>query len=123
MTSSNLRTPVAVRPHENGDPAFWKIATLGIVLLKKTCVCDAQKRPFTCTQKAKTGLENIPSSGPGQVAYLPNGQGSEQVTSNKVINKDEQEVAPGKQDGRAAWPKDKLQFKFFSQTMGLESET
>ena len=53
---------------------------------KKTCVCDAQKRPFTCTQKAKTGLEKIPSGGLGQVTYLPNEQGSEQVTSNKVIN-------------------------------------
>ena len=55
-------------------------------ILKKPCVCDAQKRLFTRTQKNKTGLENIPFGGPGQVAYLPNGQGSQQLTSNKVIN-------------------------------------
>ena len=53
---------------------------------KKTFAFDARERLSTCTQKAKTGLEKIPSGGPVQVAYLPNGQGSEQVTSNKVIN-------------------------------------
>ena len=53
---------------------------------KKTFAFDARERLSTCTQKAKTGIEKIPSGGPVQVAYLPNGQGSEQVTSNKVIN-------------------------------------
>ena len=77
MTSSNLRTSVAVGPHENDDLAFWKISTLRIVLLKKTLCLWCLKKAFTRTQKDKTGLENIPSGGPGQVAYLPNGQGSQ----------------------------------------------
>ena len=39
-----LRTPVAVCPHENGDPAFWKIATLRTVLLKRweSCMAEGQ---------------------------------------------------------------------------------
>lgn len=33
--------------------------------------------------------------------------------TDKNINYDEQDVALGKQDMRAAWPRDKLEFKFF----------
>ena len=34
-------------------------------------------------------------------------------SSNKIINWDDQEVALGKQNVRAACPKDKLEFKIF----------
>ena len=84
MTSSNLRASVAVCPHENSDPAFWKISTLGIVL-KRPAFFDARKRLFTFTQKTKTGLEKMVSGSPGQVAYLPHGQGSQQVISKGLF--------------------------------------
>ena len=52
---------------------------------KKTCVFVARKRLFTCTQKTKTGLEKIVSGSPGQVAYLPHGQGCQQVISKGLF--------------------------------------
>ena len=41
------------------------------------------------------------------------GKGPDNSTSNKIINFDEQRVALGKQNVKAAYPKDKLEFKFF----------
>ena len=40
-------------------------------------------------------------------------KGSGKSTSNKIINQDQQEVASGKQNMRAACQKDKLEIKFF----------
>ena len=64
------------------------------------------------------GSKKFSSSNPGQVdflaeqvtfeAYLPNEQ-----ESNEVFNWAKQKVALGKQNVRAACPKDKLEFKFF----------
>lgn len=42
------------------------------------------------------------------------GKGLSKSSSNKIIDKDKQEVATGKQDMWAACPKDKLEFKLFS---------
>ena len=42
------------------------------------------------------------------------GKGLGTSSSNEVINPEEQEVAPGNQNLRAAYPKDKLESKFFS---------
>ena len=44
------------------------------------------------------------------MAHLPKGPGKS--SSNKINNYDEPEVALGKQNERAACPKDKLEFKF-----------
>ena len=44
----------------------------------------------------------------------PMGKDPSKLCSNKVINQEEQEVAPGNQNVRAAYPKDKLESKFFS---------
>lgn len=62
-------------------------------------------------------------------AYVHNLQESRQlIQSNKKINFDEQEVAPGKQNVRAACPKDKMESRFFSrssvvqQAISLENE-
>ena len=41
------------------------------------------------------------------------GKGLSKSSSNEIINKDEQEVAPGKQNMRAACSKDKREFQFF----------
>ena len=58
MTSSNLRTSVVVRPHENDDLAFWKISTLRIVLLKKTPVFVMPKKGFLHVhRRIKQGLK------------------------------------------------------------------
>ena len=42
------------------------------------------------------------------------GKGAGKSPSNKIINLDEQEVAPGKQNGRGTCPKDNLECKLFS---------
>ena len=42
------------------------------------------------------------------------GKGLDKSSSDKIINWEEQEVAPGKRNARSARPKDKLEFKFFS---------
>lgn len=53
----------------------------------------------------------------GQVAFkaylLPKGQGFRKSPSNKIIDYNQQEVALGKQNARAAGPKDKLEFTVF----------
>ena len=41
------------------------------------------------------------------------GKAPSKSSSNKIINLDEQEMAVGKQNKRAACPKDKLEFTFF----------
>ena len=41
------------------------------------------------------------------------GKGLDKSSSDKIINWEEQEVAPGKRNARSARPKDKLEFKFF----------
>ena len=48
-------------------------------------------------------------------ARLPKGPGKS--SSDKIINYDEPEVALGKQNERAACPKDKLEFKFFLRAL------
>ena len=35
-------------------------------------------------------------------------------SSNKIINREKQEVVPGKKNMRSAYPKDKLEFNHFS---------
>ena len=40
-------------------------------------------------------------------------KGSGKSTSNKIINQDQQEVASGKQNMRAACQKDNMEIKFF----------
>ena len=45
------------------------------------------------------------------------GKGLGKSSSNKVINQEEQEVAPGNQNLRAAYPKHKLESKFFFPTL------
>ena len=42
------------------------------------------------------------------------GNALDKSSSDKIINWEEQEVALGKRNARSAWPKDKLEFKFFS---------
>ena len=44
-------------------------------------------------------------------------KGSGKSTSNKIINQDQQEVASGKQNMRAACQKDKLEIKFFFRAL------
>ena len=41
------------------------------------------------------------------------GKAPSKSSSNEIINLDEQEMAPGKQNKRAACPKEKLEFTFF----------
>ena len=42
------------------------------------------------------------------------GKSLDKSSSNKIINWEDQGVAPGKRNARSARPKDKLEFKFFS---------
>ena len=49
------------------------------------------------------------------------GKGLSKVPSNKIISYDEREVALGKQNVRAACPKDKLEFQFFSSPAWVKS--
>lgn len=47
------------------------------------------------------------------------GKGLGKSSSNKVINQEEQEVAPGNQNLRAAYPKYKLESKFFFRPLNI----
>lgn len=49
------------------------------------------------------------------------GRGLNNVPSNKIISEDKQEVALGWQNVRAACPKDKLEFQFFSSPAWVKS--
>ena len=74
-------------------------------------------------QGSKKVLSGCPGQAdflPGQVTFkftCPMGKGLSKSSSNKIINYNKQEVVPGKQNVEAAWPKDKLEFKFFASPL------
>ena len=50
-------------------------------------------------------------------------KGPGKSSSHKIINQDQQEVASGKQNMRAAYQKDKLEIKFFSSPVKTSEVT